>query len=122
MKETAPPPAASLPTREAVRVVIPAARATLKLFNDGRSIEEIAAERGVARSTVEKYLADAAECGEDLDIARIVTPEKRQAIESAIEILGPFPLKPIMESLGEGYTYLELRVVRAMLARAKSDA
>jgi ATP-dependent DNA helicase RecQ len=60
------------------------------------------------------HLAQALEVGEAVDVGRLVAPEKRHAIEAAMAALGPSPLlKPIMERLGAGYTYDEIRLVRA---------
>jgi len=92
----------------------PTAQRTFDLFTEGLSTAEIAATRSLALSTVEEHLTQAIEVGEAVDIERLVIPQKRRAIEAAIAALGPSPLlKPIMERLGEGYTYGEIRFVRA---------
>jgi ATP-dependent DNA helicase RecQ len=90
---------------------------TVHLFNEGKSPAEIAEERSLSVRTVESHLVEALELGEALDIDRLVAAEKRQAIGAAIAVVGPALLKPIMEYLGEGYTYGELQLVRAWLSR-----
>jgi ATP-dependent DNA helicase RecQ len=107
-----PPPPAS----PRVAKLTPTIQATLDLFNDGHSVAAIAASRQLALSTVEDHLVTALEAGERLDVGRLVSPEKRRAIEAAIADLGPGRLKPLMERLGDGYTYVELKVVRAALS------
>jgi ATP-dependent DNA helicase RecQ len=88
---------------------------TLRLFRDGCDIREIARVRGLTPATIEGHLADAIEAGEGVEIDRLIDSEKRRAIEAAMAELGPDYLKPALERLGEGYTYGELRLVRAAL-------
>ncbi len=71
------------------------------------------------RATIEDHLAKAMEAGEPVALDRLVIPDKRRAIEAAIDEVGLARLKPIMERLGEGYTYAELRFVRAALLQAE---
>lgn len=93
----------------------PTVRTTLELFNHGQSIAEIAAARGLAVSTLEGQLAEAMEAGERVDLDRLVPLEKQRAIEAAMAEVGSERLKPVMEVLGDGYSYAELRFVRAAL-------
>ena len=93
--------------------------ATLSLFNQGRNVEEIATERGLSSRTVEGHLVEAIDAGKDVEIERLVPQEKQRAIEAAIEEVGAPLLKPIMERLGDGYTYGELALVRAAMMRAQ---
>ena len=81
------------------------------------SIAQIAGERGLSTNTVQTHLLEAMRSGERIDIARLVSAEKRAAITTAIETHGDTPLTPVMEALGEGYTYAELRFVKAALGR-----
>lgn len=109
------------PRRRGVGELGSTIRTTLDLFHSGQSPTEIAVTRGLAISTIEGHLAEAMEAGEQVDLGRLVGEEKRLAIESAIAELGPASLKPIMEKLGEGYSYGELRFVRASLGLAGSS-
>ncbi|MDO8673949.1 MAG: DNA helicase RecQ [Dehalococcoidia bacterium] len=97
-------------------------QATLNMFRAGKSVGEIAAERELAISTVEGHLAEAMQAGERIDIERLVGEEKRRAIELALAELGASPLKPVMEKLGDGYTYGEIRFVRLWLLAKRSDS
>lgn len=94
---------------------------TLELFNEGQSVEEIAASRGLTARTIEGHLGEAIEAGESVDLDRLIPADKRQAIEAVIDRVGAQYLKPILEQLGEGFTYGEITLVRAALER-KSKA
>jgi len=87
------------------------------MFDEGHSPLAIAAARGLGLSTVESYLAEAIEGGDLADIDRLVSPAKRLRIEAAIAELGPTALKPLLEYVGDGYSYGELKYVRAALKR-----
>jgi ATP-dependent DNA helicase RecQ len=94
------------------------ARLTLKLFNEGQSVLEIATARGLAISTVEDHLVEAVETGELLDIDRLVSRERQGIIRAATAEVGSPPLlKPIRERLGDDYSYFEIRLVRPMVRR-----
>jgi ATP-dependent DNA helicase RecQ len=88
---------------------------TLDLFRSGQSPAEIATTRQLNLSTVEEHLASAVEAGAQIDFDRLVAPEKQRAIEAAISNVGAAFLRPIMDHLGDGYTYGEIKLVRAAL-------
>jgi ATP-dependent DNA helicase RecQ len=92
---------------------------TLELFREGLAPADIAASRQLAISTVEGHLAEAIETGEPVELERLVSKQKQAAIEQAIGDLGPSLMRPIKELLGDDYTYDEIRIVRAALARAE---
>lgn len=96
---------------------IPTWRVSLDLFHSGLSIEEIAAERGLASSTIASHLGDAIEAGEDIDTQALVPAEHAQRIEEALARLGDGALTPIKEALGEDISFIEIRLVRADLRR-----
>lgn len=83
---------------------------SLKLFNQGLSIEEIARMRDLAKSTIEGHLAQFISEGQ-VKIDELVPMEKIDAIRETIRKHGLHPLKPIKESLGENYSYGEIRAV-----------
>jgi ATP-dependent DNA helicase RecQ len=113
---------------EAPRVERPRARAgdsareSVHLFQDGHDVESIAQARGLAVSTVEGHLALAMESGESVDIDRLVPPERKSAIEAALRVVGDAYLSPVVEYLGDGYSYAEVRFVRSALLQAGADA
>lgn len=94
---------------------------TLRLFNEGQSLDDIAASRQLIPRTIEGHLVEAIEAGETVDLDRLVPEDKRQAIEAAIAAVGRQFLKPIMERLGEGFTYGEIALVRAKLGRGSQE-
>lgn len=98
----------------------PSMRQTLDRFNEGQTPAEIAAGRGLALSTIEGHMVEALEAGEPLDIKRLVSEDKVRTIGLAIAEVGADALKPIMERLGEGYTYGEVRIVRAFLNQSQA--
>ena len=98
---------------------IPTWRVSLDLLHSGLSVEEIAARRGLAPSTVAGHLGDAIEAGEDVDTRPLVPVEHAQRIEETLARLGDGPLTPIKEALGEDISYIEIRLVRADLRRRR---
>ncbi|MCW5961438.1 MAG: DNA helicase RecQ [Pyrinomonadaceae bacterium] len=84
-----------------------------KMFKDGKSVADIARERGFAVSTIENHLAKFIETGE-LSVNDLVSEEKIEAIRSAvIECGDDGGLSKIKEKLGENFTYGEIRAVIA---------
>jgi hypothetical protein len=85
-------------------------RVSLALHRSGMSIEEIAAHRGMAVSTIEGHLAFFVGTSE-LGLDRLVAPEKIASITDAFLSKGSGLLGPVKETLGDGVTYAELRFV-----------
>jgi hypothetical protein len=79
-------------------------------------VYQVVEERSLTLPTVEGHLEEAIQAGESVELSRLVTADKQAAIEAAIQELGPAPLKPIMERLGRGFTYGEIRWVRATMS------
>ena len=96
-------------------------RMTLDLFREGQSVADIAASRQLAPSTIEGHLAEAIEGGEHVQLDRLLSEDKRRAIETAMAELGTAALKPILERLGDAFTYAEIRYVRAALRSRPLD-
>ena len=85
---------------------------SMDMFNRGMTIAEIAEERGLVTSTIENHLAFFVEKGE-LDITRLVTPEKQKAIEKVLAEDHGDSFRAVKEALGEGFSYGEIRMVVA---------
>jgi superfamily II DNA helicase RecQ len=85
---------------------------TLKLFFDGYAIEKIALLRGLSQATIEGHMAFYVQQGK-ISIEQLMDAEKISAIQKVIERLGVKGLTPIVEALGEKYTYAEIRYVIA---------
>jgi len=91
---------------------------TYALYEQGLTVEEICARRGLTEFTVEKHLADCILEGRAFDIAAHVSESDRALIESAVARLGTERLKPLRESLPRHINYRMIRFVVADLLRA----
>lgn len=72
---------------------------SFRLFQEGKSIEEIAEIRGFVPTTIESHLAHFVEKGE-LEVMKLVAPEKIPIIEKAVK-----------EALDDDFSYGEIRIV-----------
>ncbi|OOP55564.1 MAG: ATP-dependent DNA helicase RecQ [Candidatus Brocadia carolinensis] len=88
---------------------------TFDLYKQHLTIPEIAQKRGLAVSTIASHLEKLILDGEDISIDGFVTPEKQQHIRGVFEESGLQALSPVKEKLGEGYSYEEIRLVRAKM-------
>jgi len=95
---------------------------TLRLFRQGRSVAEIASERGLVQSTILGHLGQAAEDGEEFDLGRLLRPEDEQEIETAFRAEGWQNIVGVRDRLGERYEYGLLRIYRAVRGSRKSGA
>jgi ATP-dependent DNA helicase RecQ len=86
---------------------------TLDLYQQGATVTEIAARRSMKETTISDHLVKLLECGYDLNLDRVVSPDKTNNIIKAIGSVGADRLNPIREHLGEEYSYLEIKLVRA---------
>jgi len=90
-------------------------RISLDMFRDGKSIAEIAQERGVQPSTVEGHLARFVATGE-IRLDELVPLNKVEPIRNAIiKFNDTGALSPIKEFLGDEYSYGEIRAVMASM-------
>jgi ATP-dependent DNA helicase RecQ len=88
---------------------------TLDMYQRGLSIAEIATKRSMRETTIADHLIKLMESGYEVDLDRIVPPDRATAIAQAIEIVGAERLTPIKEHLGDDYNYEEIKLVRAKL-------
>jgi ribonuclease D len=88
---------------------------TLKLFQSGLSVIEVAQKRNLAPSTIEGHLAHFVQKGE-LDILDVIPPEKYKAIKNELE-RNPDreTTSEIKNKLGDDFSYGEIRMVIADL-------
>jgi len=82
------------------------------LFTQGKNIQEIAALRKMANSTIEGHLAYYAAKGE-LDVTSIVSPKRIEEIVSVAKNLDTFLVNSIKQSLGADYSYGEIKLALA---------
>lgn len=89
---------------------------TGQLLEQGMSVEQIARERGLATSTIAGHLERLIDRGMDIDLRPMLpAPRKFEEIRRVIGEMGGSPLPPVKERLGYGYSYCEIKIVRAFL-------
>lgn len=89
---------------------------TLTLFRQGNSVEQIAVLRQLSQGTIEQHLAFYVQQGK-IEVDELVETEKIAVIRKTIEQVGGKMLAPVKESLGENYSYGEIRYVMSELQR-----
>lgn len=87
---------------------------THTLFQQGLSLSEIAIERGFRLGTIIEHIERLVATNYDIDLDRLVSPERQVPIFEAIEKVGSHSLRSIREELGETFDYNEIRLVRAV--------
>jgi ATP-dependent DNA helicase RecQ len=92
---------------------------TLELYQQGLSIQEIAAKRNVRTTTIIRHLSDLIEKNQPVDLNLLVPFDRQKKIWQVIDVLGDISLTPIREYLGESYSFDEIRLVRARWRREK---
>jgi len=102
--EPAPPPRTSLNDT---------ARETMHFFRQGKTVEQIAAIRGLKEGTIYSHLEDAIRAGEKIELERLVNTKGQGEIAAAFKRHGFGNLTGAVESLGGRYSHGQLRVYRA---------
>ncbi|MBX3255862.1 MAG: helix-turn-helix domain-containing protein [Chitinophagaceae bacterium] len=87
-------------------------RQSLSLHQSGKTIQEIAAARGLSVSTIEGHLASFISTGE-IRLEELLSKEKIDSIRQAIAETGATTSSAIREKLGNACSYGEIRMVLA---------
>jgi ATP-dependent DNA helicase RecQ len=87
---------------------------TLRWFQLGHSVEQIAKQRSLVTSTIYGHLEQAIQAGEPVDISRLLTSDQQAHMEAAFAQTGFSNLTGAKELLGDLYDYGQLRVYRAV--------
>ncbi|HLX61017.1 MAG TPA: DNA helicase RecQ [Planctomycetota bacterium] len=87
---------------------------SVRRFNRGQSVEQIARARGVTQSTIYSHLVDATKAGMSFPMERVAPPAELERIRAALAQHGQAGLKPAFEALGGTVNYDVLRMVRAL--------
>ena len=87
---------------------------TYNLYKEGFSPPDISLKRDIRLSTVNSHLAKLIKAGYDININNLVSKERQEIINQAIEEVGPHSLRNIREAAGETYDYQEISLVRAV--------
>ncbi len=94
----------------------PTYRETKELVRQKMSIEKMASLRGLAAGTIAAHIEKLVSNGEKIDIDYLRPPmEKFEKIQAAFKQSGGTALSPVLETLGEPYTYEELKIARLFL-------
>ncbi|AFZ36733.1 ATP-dependent DNA helicase RecQ [Stanieria cyanosphaera PCC 7437] len=90
---------------------------TLQLHHRGLTVREIAAQRSLAVNTINQHLSELIELNQPVAINKLVAPEKQKIITQILEKVGDDSLKNLKETLGNDYSYEEIKLVRAWYRR-----
>ena len=93
---------------------------SLRLFREGKNIDDIAIERKLARQTIEGHLAHYVSLGE-IDVRRLISEEKLKLIEQAAKTFSGGSIIPLKEKLGNEISFGEIRTVLAWFEYQKSQ-
>lgn len=90
---------------------------TFKMFRDGKTLKEIAAERSLTVGTVENHLAHFVEQGE-LEIGEVVSSQHQKIIRGIVKSFNKaYSLSEVKNLLPNDYTYAEIKLVIADMKR-----
>lgn len=89
---------------------------SLDWFKKGHSVEEIADKRNLSPATIEGHLCFFIRDG-TIEVTELVPENKVGKITEAIQTQGATLLNPIKQSLGEGYSYGEIKAVISFLEK-----
>jgi len=93
---------------------------TLSLYNDGRSLEEIAELRELSQQTVINHLIKLFEEGKKINLYKLITEFEVQQIKKAHNKLKKtFQLKPLHEELKGEISYSKISIGLAILSQHK---
>lgn len=95
-------------------------KATLELFQNGVSVEEIAETRNLGISTVISHLAKLYLDGIDIDVSQFISDQEVELLQKAqIELENPNALKPYFDHFEEKIGYDKIRFGLAVLEKRK---
>ena len=95
---------------------------TADLIREGLNVAEIAVRRGIAQQTVLTHLERLVDSGETFDILHLMPSERKyRRIAQAFRTVNNDRLSPIMERLGRGCSYEELRLVRLHMRMSSQE-
>jgi ATP-dependent DNA helicase RecQ len=92
---------------------------TLRLFQAGRSLEDVSEERQIKWSTVIRHVIQAIEEGHAIDESRLIDPIRRQEVARWFSETGSNSLSAVVQASGGTVGFEEARLVRALITRKK---
>ena len=87
---------------------------SFELYEQGKTIDEIAKERGFSIGTIEGHLAYYVSA-QQIDVSKLVKPNKIKNISDAVESQKTKSMATIREFLGKDYSFGEIKLVLASL-------
>jgi hypothetical protein len=103
-------------TSEEIQLKIPTHEQTLTLLHKGKSLKEVAKERGMTMGTIISHLEKLEHGMYDIDLKKYAPKAKDlKAIKSAFKETKDTKLTPVHKKLKGKYTYDELRLARLFL-------
>ncbi|MCK3682717.1 helix-turn-helix domain-containing protein [Maribellus sp. YY47] len=93
-------------------------KVSLKMFLSGKTVTEIAKERGYTENTIEGHLAHFVRTGE-LDVFQFLSKEKLEKIAAYFKNTKERNLTPAREALGNEFSYGDLRIGLSYLESRK---
>ena len=85
-------------------------RTTYELYQQGLPLREIAKARDLSYTTILGHIYRLTFYGKPIDLSEMITADKIQSIQAAWQALHkPDKIKPVLESLGEGYDWEQIR-------------
>lgn len=112
-----PPEEPSAGIRRQKKVKADTKKISFDLFREGKTVSEIAAERGCTAETVENHLSHYISTGE-IKIEELVPAEKVSQITSLLEGNEGLRMGPVKEALGDSVTWGEIRMVKTFILTA----
>jgi ATP-dependent DNA helicase RecQ len=94
-------------------------RRAFELFDEGRSIDQVGAETGRARSTISGYLADYIVERKPGSVDAWVTPDVYRRVAKVAAEVGGELMRPVYEALNGEVSYDDIRIVMRHLALEK---
>ena len=88
-------------------------KATYHLYSQGMSLSDISIRRNVRLGTINEHIVKLISAGYEINLDRLVAPERQAVIRAAIKEIGPHSLRNIREAVGDTYDYREIKLVRA---------
>lgn len=98
----------------------PSSQITLRLFRSGISIPDIASERNLTIGTIYGHLSEYLSTGE-VDILDLVPEEKMAVLLEVLESNSESGFKQVKETLGDAYSYAEIRAVSIFRKKVTED-
>jgi len=90
-------------------------RETLHFFQQGRDVADIAGLRGLKEGTILTHFEEAILAGEAVDINRLIEPQARKEIATALTKHRLPSLSPVFEAFGGRHPYGHLRICRVLM-------